>query len=207
MIFTSAVVLIVLVQIWLIIPLFDPGPLGRAIPILLVLLLTAFRQIAVSGQWGLERRAFLSACWLSVLATVPLLLLTGLVVLLTPSRRFPAIGELAPTLGFLFLWALGQQFTLQTVIFEESAKKVDHGWKAVIIAAALFAAVHLPNPFLTVATFAGGLVWCNIYRRYPNILPLAFSHAVCSMALITAFSREVTGGMRVGYSYFAFWTG
>jgi len=27
------------------------------------------------------------------------------------------------------------------------------------------------------------------------------------MALMAAFSREVTGGMRVGYSYLAFWMG
>ena len=128
-------------------------------------------------------------------------------LLRTTNPLLPTPTGLALTFGFLFIWALGQQFALQTVFFEESLKTLKNGRKAVLIAATIFAALHLPNPFLTVATWAGAAVWCSIYRRHPNLLPLAASHAICSMALMTAFSREVTGAMRVGYSYLAFWMG
>ena len=37
--------------------------------------------------------------------------------------------------------------------------------RASCLAAALFAALHLPNPFLTAMTFAGALAWCWIYDR------------------------------------------
>jgi len=208
MIFTSAIVLIVLVQIWLVVPLLNPGFFGRSIPILLVLFLAAARQIATGGHCGLDARALVPASRQALVLTLPVALLACLVAAYSPANHtFPAPRDLALTFGFLFVWALGQQFALQTVIFEETLEKVKDGRKACLIAAALFAALHLPNPFLTVATWAGGLAWCSIYRRSPNVLPLAVSHAICSMAAMAAFSREVTGGMRVGYSYLAFWMG
>jgi len=208
MLFTWAIVLIVLIQIWLVSPLLNPGPLGRSVPILLVLLLSAARQFKIHGRWGLDRRAFISASRRALVVTVLVVLLAGLIVVLAPDNwPFRTPKDLALTFAYLFLWALGQQFALQTVIFEESLKTVGDGQKAALIAGGIFAALHLPNPFLTVATGVGGLVWCSIYRRSPNILPLAVSHAICSMALMAAFSRDVTGGMRVGYSYLAFWMG
>jgi len=208
MFFTSLILLIVLGQIWLVGPLLDPGFVGRSIPILLVLCLAAVRQILTRGRWGLDPRALLPASWRALLVTLPVVLLACLVLAFAPHRySFPTIRDLALTFGFLFLWALGQQFALQTVIFEETLGTVKDGRKAALIAAGFFAALHLPNPFLTVATWAGGLAWCSIYRRSPNVLPLAVSHAICSMALMAAFSREVTGGMRVGYAYLAFWMG
>jgi membrane protease YdiL (CAAX protease family) len=208
MIFTSAIVLIVLVQIWIVGPILNPGFLGRSIPIILVLVLSAARQLTVRGRWGLDPRSLVPASWQALVVTLPVVLLASAAVFLQLNvPPFHALKDLALTFGFLFPWALGQQFALQTVILEESLKTMKSGRKAVLIAGALFAALHLPNPFLTVATLAGGLIWCSIYRRSPNILPLAVSHALCSMALMAAFSREVTGGMRVGYSYLAFWIG
>ncbi|MFB3903395.1 MAG: type II CAAX prenyl endopeptidase Rce1 family protein [Acidobacteriota bacterium] len=208
MIFTTAIVLIVVIQTWLVVPLLNPGFLGRTVPILLVLVLTVARQIAVGGRWGLSREAFLPASRWALVVTFPVVLLACLVVTFAPVRSpFATPRDLALTFTFLFFWALGQQFTLQTAIFEESLSTLKDDRKATLIAAGIFAALHLPNPFLTVATWVGGLVWCSIYRRSPNVLPLAVSHAACSMALMAAFSREVTGGMRVGYSYLAFWNG
>jgi membrane protease YdiL (CAAX protease family) len=50
-------------------------------------------------------------------------------------------------------------------------------------------------------TFAGGLVWCAIYARHPNIVPLAISHALGTLAILHAFDPDVTGRLRIGYSY------
>lgn len=208
MVFTSAIVLIVLAQIWLVAPLLNPGFWGRSIPILLVVLLAAARQVAVGGRWGLDRKAFLPASRRALIVTLPVVVLACLFVTFSRSKPFfPSERDLAMTFGFLFVWALGQQFALQTVIFEESLKTVKNTRIAALIAAGIFAVLHLPNPFLTVTTGVGGVIWCSIYGRSPNVLPLAASHSICSMALMAAFSREVTGGMRVGYSYLAFWMG
>jgi membrane protease YdiL (CAAX protease family) len=69
------------------------------------------------------------------------------------------------------------------------------------VAASLFAVVHLPNPFLTAVTFAGGLAWCTIYARFPNIVPLAISHALGTLAILYAFDEGITGRLRIGDSY------
>jgi len=50
-------------------------------------------------------------------------------------------------------------------------------------------------------TFAGALLWCGIYSRHPNILPLAFSHGLGTLAILHAFSPEITGRLRIGLSY------
>jgi membrane protease YdiL (CAAX protease family) len=71
----------------------------------------------------------------------------------------------------------------------------------VIVAATLFAALHLPNPFVAAVTFTGALGWCAIYDRYPNVVPLAFSHAAATLAILYAFDDRITGRLRIGYSY------
>ena len=38
--------------------------------------------------------------------------------------------------------------------------------------------------------------------RYPNLIPIALSHAAASLAVLVAFGPQITGGMRVGYGYF-----
>jgi membrane protease YdiL (CAAX protease family) len=71
----------------------------------------------------------------------------------------------------------------------------------VIVAATLFAALHLPNPFVAAVTFTGALGWGAIYDRYPNVVPLAFSHAAATLAILDAFDDRITGRLRIGYSY------
>ena len=61
---------------------------------------------------------------------------------------------------------------------------------------------HLPNPFLVIVTFAGGLVWCAIYSKHPNIVPLALSHAAATVTILLSFPPTVTGGLRTGWRYF-----
>ena len=71
-----------------------------------------------------------------------------------------------------------------------------------LLAAAIFATLHLPNPFLVIVTFTGGLAWCWIYSRHPNIAPLAVSHAAATVVILLSFAPAVTGGLRTGWQYF-----
>jgi membrane protease YdiL (CAAX protease family) len=72
---------------------------------------------------------------------------------------------------------------------------------AVVVASVLFGLVHMPNTFLMLMTGIGALGWCAIYTRFPNILPLAVSHALGTLALLYAFSDDITGRLRIGQAY------
>lgn len=151
-----------------------------------------------SGEWGFSWRDFLPGLRLVLIITTPAMI----AIAYTGWSLGSLIGRKDPTRDLigLFLWALAQQFVLQTLLLRELRGRFG-GWRAVMAAAALFALLHLPNPLLVPLTFAGGLIWCGIYTRHPNLLPLALSHSLVTLMILASLSRSVTGGMRVGYSY------
>lgn len=71
----------------------------------------------------------------------------------------------------------------------------------IVIAALLFGAMDVPNPFLAVVTIAAALFWWWLYDRHPNIVPVALSHALGTLAILYAFDQDVTGRLRIGASY------
>ncbi len=197
--FTLLTVAVVILYTWVVVPVLGVRrPIG-ALAVVLVLLVAVLRQVQERTRWGVVSRHFLPASGWAALLTVPILAIT---LWARPSVLEAMVqGRLTLVFGALFLWALGQQFSLQAVIFEEMSGSLSPG-RAVWASAAVFAALHLPNPFLTAVTFVAALGWCWIYSRHPNILPLALSHAAGSLAIILTVDRSITGGMRVGYSYF-----
>ena len=66
--------------------------------------------------------------------------------------------------------------------------------RGIFLAALLFGAIHLPNPFLAPVTAVAALVWCRLYDRYPNIIPLALSHALGTLAVRYAFDDVISDG-------------
>ena len=193
---TIAIVAIVFAYMWLADPLVNvPGP-WVAVPVVLILAI-CFWHNTRARDWGFSRRAFWPALSWSIALTVPLgsaLWSVGHALGAPPSPR-------APWLDFLYVivWGGAQQFVLQTVILRESQDVVRRG--AIILAAAIFASLHLPNPFLVIVTFIGGLAWCGIYARHPNIVPLALSHATATLIILMSFNRDITGGLRTGWRY------
>jgi len=97
-------------------------------------------------------------------------------------------------------WAAGQQFALQIVLLREAQAATSRG-KGIALAAAVFGALHLPNPFLAPVTLVAAAVWCWIYDRHPNLVPLALSHALCTLAIIYCLDPTLTGHLRIGYAY------
>jgi hypothetical protein len=196
--FSSAIATIILSYIWV----FAPSARGAAtsIPVLLVLGLTVWHDLR-AGDWGLRRDALLPALLHAAWTTA-----IGVAIVLAAGD---ALGTLHPRRGVgrdlagLFFWGGGQQLALQTVLLHEARRVAPRG-AAIVIAAAVFGAIHLPNPFLAALTFLSALVWCWIYSRYPNILPLALSHAVGTLAVLHAFDADITGRLRIGYAYLQF---
>jgi membrane protease YdiL (CAAX protease family) len=101
-----------------------------------------------------------------------------------------------------FAWGLLQQLVLQGFVNRRAQVIFGRGAASVLLVASVFALLHLPNPLLTAATFTGGLLWAWAYQRAPNLLALAFSHAVMTWVLVSTLPESALNGLRVGYKYF-----
>jgi membrane protease YdiL (CAAX protease family) len=192
---TTSVLAIILSYSWYVDPRTPRG--FAAAPIALVAVLTLWRA-ARTREWGFDRRALLPGLRAAALVTVPAviaILLAGAALGTLHDRR-----DFLGTFGGLFVWGAAQQWVLQTVVLREAQRVAPARW-ATPAAATLFAIVHLPNPFLTAVTFVAGLAWCAIYARHPNIVPLAISHALGTLAILHAFDPDMTGRLRIGQSY------
>jgi len=163
----------------------------------IVLGLSVWRA-ARTGEWGLRRSAFLPALGAAAVFTLPAVL----AIYLAGSHLGPLPRRPHPwrDLALLVPWAAGQQFALQTVLLREAQAATSRG-KGIALAAAIFGALHLPNPFLAPVTFVAAVAWCWIYDRHPNLVPLALSHALCTLAVIYCLDPTLTGRLRVGYAY------
>ena len=104
-----------------------------------------------------------------------------------------------PLLGMV--WGLVQQYALQGFINRRAQIAWGPGPASVLIIAVLFAAFHLPNPGLMIATFIGGLVWASVYQRAPNLFALAISHGLMTWILISTLPSNLLYGLRVGYKF------
>jgi membrane protease YdiL (CAAX protease family) len=194
-IFSLATVAVVLGYTWVVEPI-APKSI-TPIPVALVLVL-AIAHAVKSGDWGVTPAAFLASLWKSAVFTA----VAGIGIYLAGARlgTWHDQRDVGPTVLLLIPWGLGQQFALHTVFLREAQATCGRP-AGIVLAAALFAALHLPNPFLSAMTFAGALVWCWIYDRHPNLLPLALSHALLTLAILCAFDEALTGHLRVGAAY------
>jgi len=103
------------------------------------------------------------------------------------------------TWGYV-VWSFIQEFILQSFFFNRF-EELYGGPAAVWIAATLFAAAHLPNPILTTATLIGALFFCEAFRRYRSVYPLALVHAMLGLTIALTVPESLLHHMRVGIGY------
>ena len=195
MMFSLAVLTVVLTYTWVLDPIAPRWV--TPIPVALILGLAIWHAIR-SGDWGLTPAAFLPALWRSAAITA-----TGALAMYVAGSSLGTWHdrrEAWTSFALLIPWGLGQQFALHTVFLREAQATVGRP-AGIWLAAILFAVLHLPNPFLSAMTFTGALAWCWIYDRHPNLLPLALSHAVLTLAILYGFDEAMTGHLRVGAGY------
>jgi membrane protease YdiL (CAAX protease family) len=193
--YTIAIVSSVLVYVW-----FLEGALPRnfvLVPTAMVVALTIHYDLR-HREWGFSWPAFVPGLWRAIVATsiMALVVLAAGAALGTLHDRRDFLGSLAP----LVVWGAAQQWVLQTVVLREGQRAASPR-RGIVIAALLFGAIHLPNPFLAPVTAVAALVWCRLYDRCPNILPLALSHGLGTLAVRYAFDDAITGRLRIGASY------
>jgi membrane protease YdiL (CAAX protease family) len=195
-VFSLAILGVVLCYTWVLAPVAPRWMSGVAT--MLVVALALVRAVK-AGEWGLKPSAFIPSLAWSTLFTVA----AAVAIYVAGSLRGSWHERPHPWSVFALLvpWGLGQQFALQTVFLRDAQALVGSRRSGIFIAALMFAALHLPNPFLTLVTGLAAAGWCWMYDRYPNLLPIAFSHAVLTLVVLCAFDDAVTGRLRVGVAY------
>lgn len=99
-------------------------------------------------------------------------------------------------------WGLLQEYVLQGFVNRRAQMIWGKGWRSLLLVAFVFAALHLPNPALTAATFAAGLIFGWAYQRAPNLYALALAHCAGTIALVSAVPMNYLHDLRVGYKFF-----
>jgi CAAX prenyl protease-like protein len=118
----------------------------------------------------------------------------------------PLFGVIEPALHALgyAVWALQQEFILQAFFFLAIEEIIGDSRLAVWVTAALFASAHFPSPILMPATFLGGLFFCEMFRRFRTIYPLAIAHALLGLAIAITIPDGMLHHMRVGLGYLTY---
>ncbi len=98
------------------------------------------------------------------------------------------------------IWALQQEFILQSFFYVRLESLVGSR-RAVWGAALLFSAAHLPSPVLTLLSFIGGWLFCEMFRHYRNIFPLGLVHATLGLTIAASLPDSLLHHMRVGLGY------
>jgi membrane protease YdiL (CAAX protease family) len=98
------------------------------------------------------------------------------------------------------IWALEQEFILQSIFFVR-LEEVVGSRQAVILSAVLFALVHIPSPILMLLSFAGGILFCELFREWRNLYPLGVIHAALGLTIAASFPDKWMHHMRVGIGY------
>lgn len=105
-------------------------------------------------------------------------------------------------IGLYLAFCLLQQVALQSFLNNRLLVVCSHRIVSSLLAGAIFAAAHWPNPVLVPVTLIGGSVLAALFARERNILPLVIGQALIGSLLWICFPVEWHHRMRVGPRYF-----
>jgi hypothetical protein len=203
-----AIVLCVLAAEWIVLPLFGRNLWIGLIPVLVAFIIMLISHLARGESargvgWRFDNffRAILLLAGPMIFASF---VLAGIGWLKGGfDARFPRPGSpLFSTVFWLFLWGLMQEYPLQGFINRRAQLLWGKGITSVLVVASVFAFLHLPNLWLTLATFCAGLLWATVYQRAPNLFAIGLSHCLMTIVLICTVPYSTLHGLRVGYNYF-----
>jgi len=154
-------------------------------------------------ELGMADRGLRESLWIAGVALVfaGLCLSVGSVV--GSLHDYSSNGALAARSIAYLIWSFEQEFILQSFIFLRLESLVGSS-RAVVFAAILFAVAHVPSPVLACGSLVMALVFCEAFRRYRNIYPLAIAHWIIGLSLSLALPDFISRHMRVGIGYLRF---
>lgn len=203
----ASVVVSVLITVWVINPLQLEQRWISALPGLLVLLLMIHAHIS-SGENLRDLGFRLEYFWHALkLLILPMLLVgAGLLGVGYWCHSLNFGNRFFVALVFVPFWGLIQQYVLQAFVLKRMnlILGADRQNLAVICAAGIFALVHLPNLPLVLLTLLGGLIWCWVYERAPNLFALGLSHGIMSALAMSSLPATMLQSMSIGYKHLVF---
>jgi len=181
--------------------IWSPEHLQRILsPIAFVLtLLVVLVRGKSHNELGLGWRGFVSSLWIMPAAfalSAASMFLAAKVGTLHPLYK----GDLQHITGYV-LWTIYQQFLLQDFFMDRVLRLVSSEPGAITLAGALFAAAHLPNLVLTVATLVWGIVSCALFRRYRNLWMLGLAQGLLGLCIAICVPDSLIHHMRVGLGF------
>jgi len=128
------------------------------------------------------------------------LILTGLA--LHAPRHIPAHLVSLRRLWTYFAFCVLQQVALNSFLNNRLMSLIRDRPLSSLLAGAIFAACHWPNPVLVPLTLIGGTVMAWLFARQRNILPLAVGQAILGTLAWWSFPLTWHHHLRVGPGYY-----
>jgi hypothetical protein len=148
---------------------------------------------------GLGWRGLVPSLWVlpaAIIVTIASLLVAQRIGTLHPLYK----GDFKHIAGYV-LWTLYQQFLLNDCFMPRLSRLLRSESAAVGVAAVLFAAAHLPNVWLAVATLVWGAISCALFQRYRNIYALGLAQGLLGICFAVCVPDAVHHHLRVGLGY------
>ena len=167
--------------------------------VLIVTLAVLLARGPSRDELGLGWRGFLASLWI-----LPAAVIVGAASVLVAKR----LGTLHPLFhgdarhvaGYV-LWTLYQQVLVNDYFLARLTRLLGNGTAAVSVAAVLFAAAHLPSPWLTLATLVWGAISCALFRRYRNLYALGLAQGLLGLCFAVCVPDARHHHLRVGLGY------
>jgi CAAX prenyl protease-like protein len=198
----ALVVAFLMVYIWYV----DPLPQSYIGPALVLFfaftLVSHLRHGDRPADLGIRIDTFGQALREAILVVTPALLMAAALGLYLGGGADLDLRRTALAFLWGYPWALFQEYGLQCVIGRRMGEVIANPIGHDLACAALFGALHLPNPFLSIVTFGAGYCFCALFRRCPNLFALAVAHTLASTILYHFLPERITHFMRVGPGYF-----
>jgi len=164
--------------------------------------ITIYRRPTLQGL-GIWLGSFHKGLWIAGIAVLFAGVCLSLAGWAGTLHDYSPDGSLAVRALGYFVWSFEQEFILQSFIFLRLELLVGSS-RAVMLAAILFAIAHVPSPVLTCGSLVMAWMFCEAFRRYRNIYPLALAHWMIGLSLSLALPDFVARHMRVGLGYLRF---
>jgi membrane protease YdiL (CAAX protease family) len=87
-------------------------------------------------------------------------------------------SDMAILLPLYPVWGTIQQVIFQGLLHRRLRVLLPNAILQVLLTSTAFAFVHWGNPALVALTFAAGIAWSLLFRRWPNVWALGLSHGI-----------------------------
>jgi hypothetical protein len=151
------------------------------------------------NELGLGKRGFLRSLWI-LPAAIALGVISSLIAAKLGTLHLLYKGDFSHIAGYV-MWTIYQQFLLQDYFMDRLLRVGLSPTTSMVVTGTLFAAAHLPSPWLTAATLLWGIVSCALYRRYPSVWVLGLAQGLLGLCFAICVPDALHHHLRVGLGY------